>query len=143
MVIVILSDKVMFVLGYIILKHRAGLHRMFREKRASKRSASVKLKNGLRKLNDTDREINDMMTELENATGLIAKHAKECEETLAAIAGHVARIDEQKRQIDAVSVELKRDESKCRETCDLATAELKLAIPGLEDALNVSRYIRF
>lgn len=115
--------------------------RILREKRTLKQSTSIKLRNGLKKINDTNREINDMTTELEKVTELITKHTKECEEMVNIISKHVKEIDEQKKRIDIVCTKIKEDEMKCQEMYNLALAELKLTIPGLEEATNVRNQI--
>lgn len=101
------------------------------------------MRNGLQKINDTSRDINDMTKELEKITDLILKRTKECEEMSATISKDIVEIDEHKKKIDIVCVKIKKDELKCQEMYDLALVELKVAIPGLADAINVGYQILF
>lgn len=116
-------------------------YRILQEKRTQKQSTSIKLRNGLNKINDTNNEINDMTMELEKVNELITKYTKECEEMVNVISKHVKEIDEQKKRIDIVCTKIKEDEMKCQEMYSLALAELKLTIPGLEEATNVRNQI--
>lgn len=111
--------------------------RILQEKRFTKQSVSMKLRNGLKKINDTSRKINDMTIELENITELTTKHTKECEEMFAVISKHIKEIDEQKKEIDTIRIKIKDDELKCQEMYNIALTEIKLSIPGLEEATNV------
>lgn len=111
--------------------------RILQEKRFTKQSTSIKLRNGLEKINDTSRKINYMKIELENITESTTEHTKECEEMFAIISKHIKEINEQKKQIDTIFIKIKEDELKCQEMYNLALAEIKLSIPGLEEATNV------
>lgn len=112
--------------------------RTIQAKRIKKRSTSIKLRNGLRKIDETNQKIDDMTTELEKITELITVYTKECGKTFTDIAKLELEIDEQKKEINIVCVKLKKDELKCQEMHDLALSELKLTIPGLDDATAVS-----
>jgi len=78
-----------------------------------------------------------MADDLEKVIELVAKHTKECEEIFTVISKNIMEIDEQKKEIDTVCLKIKKDELKCQEMYELALAELRLTIPGLDDATNV------
>lgn len=112
--------------------------RTIRAKRVKKQSTSIKLRNGLRKIDETNQKIDDMTTELEKVTELIAVYTKECGKTFTDIVKLELEIDEQKKEINIVCVKLKKNELKYQEMHDLALSDLKLTIPGLDDATAVS-----
>lgn len=99
----------------------------------------MKLRNGLQRINDTSRKINDMTTELEKVAELITARTKQCEEMFAVISKYLMEIDEQKSKIDSICTKIKADELKCQEMYDLALSELKHTVPELEEATNVRR----
>lgn len=111
-------------------------------KRSEKQKTAIKLRNGLQKINDTNKKKNEMTTELEKVMELIAKYTKECEEASAIISNRAKEIDEEKKEIDKIRNKIKSDELKCQEMYDVALAELKLAIPAVEEATIVRHYIR-
>lgn len=78
-----------------------------------------------------------MTKELEKVTELITKNSKKCEEMSSIISNCIIEIDKQKKEIDTMSNKIKEDELKCQEMYNLALSELKLTIPGLEEATDV------
>lgn len=92
-------------------------------------------------MNGINRKISEMAMELEKVTELIMIHTKECEELFNVISRHNIKIDEQKKEINTIINKIKEDELKCQEMYDIALAELKLMISGLEEATNVSNLI--
>lgn len=101
------------------------------------------MRNGLRKINSTGRNVNEMTKQLEEITELVAKRTKECDEMSAVISKHVKEIDGEKKEIDAFRVKVKENEVKCQEMYDLVLAELKLTIDTIEEATNVRINISF
>lgn len=75
--------------------------------------------------------------ELEKVTELITKYTKECEEIFTVISKNIKEIDKQTKEYDTISMKIQKDELRCQEIYDLALAELKLTLPGLEDAISV------
>jgi len=98
---------------------------------------SIKLRNGLKTINGINHKINDMTVELEKVTELITKHTKICEEMSTIISKYIKEIDSEKKEIDIICKKIKEDELKCQEMYNIALAEIKLMIPGLEEATNV------
>jgi len=78
-----------------------------------------------------------MTMELEKITELITKHTKFCEEMFTIISKYIKEIDNEKKEIYIISKNIKEDELKCQEIYNIALSELKLMIPGLEEATNV------
>lgn len=112
-------------------------YRILHEKRTEKQNMSIKLRNGLQTINGTSRKINDMTMELEKVTEFITKHTKICEEMFTIISKFTKEIDIDKKEIDTICKKIKEDELKCEEMYNIALSELKLMIPGLEEATNV------
>lgn len=98
---------------------------------------SIKLRNGLQTINGINHKINDMTMELEKVTELITKNTKVCEEMFTMISKYIKEIENEKKEINIISKNIKEDELKCQEMYNIALSELKLMIPGLEEATNV------
>ena len=49
----------------------------------------------------------------------------------------IKEIDKQKKEFDTISMKIKKDELKYQEINNLALAELKLTLPGLQNAVSV------
>ncbi|CAI6360698.1 unnamed protein product [Macrosiphum euphorbiae] len=116
----------------MIFRYKIILH----EKRIEKQNMSVKLRNGLQTINGTNHKINYMTMELEKITELLTKHTKFCEEMFTIISKYIKEIDNEKKEIYIISKNIKEDELKCQEMYNIALSELKLMIPGLEEATN-------
>lgn len=113
---------------------------MLRKKRIEKQNNSIKLRNGLQKINGINNKINDMIIELEKVTELTAKKSKESDEMSSVISKYIVEIDKQKKEVDIIGNKIKQDELKCQEMYDSALSELKLTLSVLEEATDV-RYL--
>ncbi|XP_008181522.3 dynein heavy chain 2, axonemal [Acyrthosiphon pisum] len=116
----------------MIFRYKIILH----EKRIEKQNMSIKLRNGLQTINVTNHKINYMTMELEKITEFITNHTKFCDEMFTTISKYIKEIDNKKKEIYIISKNIKEDELKCQEMYNIALSELKLMIPGLEEATN-------
>lgn len=119
-------------------KCKFKFNRILQEKRNIKQNVSIKLRNGLQRIDDINHKIHDMTTDLEKITELLTKHSKECEDIISIIPKYIKEIETQKIEIDTINIIIKKDELKCQEINDIALAELKLSICELEEATNVN-----
>lgn len=106
-------------------------------KRIEVSNAANKLRNGLFKINDTSEKVAGMTVELEKATETVTKYTEECDKFAYTILDQTAIADRQKVEVDEKSTKIKEEEIICQEMYRLAKADLEMAMPALEEAMEV------
>ncbi|XP_050431508.1 dynein axonemal heavy chain 2 [Adelges cooleyi] len=114
----------------------SGYKETLDSKRIEIASSANKLRNGLYKIDDTSNKVAGMTEELGKATKLVNQYAKECDKFLVIIYNQTLEADKQKAEVAEQSIKIKEDEIICQGLYDQALADLKLAMPALEEAMD-------
>lgn len=109
-----------------------GYIRLLKEKRASVRSASEKLSNGLIKLDDTRKKVEEMSITLEESKSMVAKLQKECEEYLMVMVQRRQEANEKAKVVAARSEKIEQEEAEVKDTAAAAQSDLDKALPAME-----------
>jgi dynein heavy chain len=112
-----------------------GYRTVLSEKREEVGDAAKKLKNGLAKLEESQKQVEEMSKVLEVKQVTVAQSAKDCEELLVVIVSERRIADEQKKQVEADSTRIGKEAIECKAISDDAQADLDVAIPALEKAM--------
>mmetsp|Transcript_14531 Transcript_14531/g.44899 ORF Transcript_14531/g.44899 Transcript_14531/m.44899 type:complete len:1962 (-) Transcript_14531:344-6229(-) len=136
------SDKMLQELkrhNYITPTHFLELARGYRTVLSAKRTeigdARDKLSNGLAKLIEARDGVQIMSVELEKKKVVCAQSQKDCENLLVEIVSERRVADEQRKQVEADSERIGKEEIDCKAIADDAEAELNVALPALEKAM--------
>eukprot|EP01119_Soliformovum_irregulare_P016871 TRINITY_DN4946_c0_g1_i1.p1 TRINITY_DN4946_c0_g1~~TRINITY_DN4946_c0_g1_i1.p1 ORF type:complete len:2093 (-),score=654.99 TRINITY_DN4946_c0_g1_i1:1564-7461(-) len=103
-------------------------------KRIAQKGASEKLSNGLIKLDDTRKKVEEMSVTLEETKKMVAKLQKECEEYLMVIVQRRQDAHEQAKLVAARSDKIAQEETEVKEIASAAQIDLEKAMPALEQA---------
>eukprot|EP00605_Chrysophyceae_sp_TOSAG23-4_P000236 GSChrysophyteH1.ASY1.ANO1.273.1 assembled CDS len=103
-----------------------GYRLMLAKKRGELSSAANKLANGLAKLEDAKEQVEVLSKELEVKKVVVAKSQKSCEDLLVNI----------KKQVEADSERISIEAEECKAISDDAEADLAVAMPALEKAME-------
>ncbi|XP_050440794.1 dynein axonemal heavy chain 2-like [Adelges cooleyi] len=112
---------------------------LFHEKRLENYNLTNKLRNSLQKIDDTSQIVVEMTMELKRVNELAVNYTKECEALSSKMSSQTVEMDAKKKAVDNSKTKLIEEELKCQEIYDVATADLKSAMPELEDATNTVR----
>ena len=74
--------------------------------------------------------------ELEVKKKVVAQSQKDCEDLLVQIVSERRIADEQKKQVEADSARIGQEAAECKEISDDAEADLAIAMPALEKAME-------
>jgi len=113
-----------------------GYRNLLAEKRKELGSAADKLANGLAKLEDAKAQVEVLSKQLEVKKVVVAKSQKDCEDLLVQIVSERRVADEQKRQVEADSERISIEAAECKAISDDAEADLAIAMPALEKAMD-------
>ncbi len=112
-------------------------YRILLAKKSNELSNSAnKLANGLAKLEDAKEQVEELSTELEQKKIVVAKSQKSCEDLLVQIVSDRRVADEQKKQVEADSERISIEAEECKAISDDAEADLAVAMPALERAME-------
>jgi len=99
-------------------------------------AASSKLANGLAKLEDAKEQVEILSKELEVKKVVVAQSQKNCEDLLVQIVSDRRVADEQRKQVEADSERIGLEAAECKQISDDAEADLAVAMPALEKAME-------
>jgi dynein heavy chain len=112
-----------------------GYRTILAERRSTINDSCNKLRNGLTKLEEAREQVEVMSVELETKKVVVAKAQRDCEELLVEIVSERRIADEQKKQVEAESQKIAKEEGECKAIADDAQADLAVAMPALEKAM--------
>ncbi|CAM9519636.1 unnamed protein product, partial [Chrysoparadoxa australica] len=112
-----------------------GYRLVLAERRAELSDSCNKLRNGLTKLEEAREQVETMSVELESKRIVVAAAQKDCEELLVEIVSERRVADEQKKQVEASSEKIAKEEAECSAIAADAQADLAVAMPALEKAM--------
>lgn len=112
-----------------------GYSALLSEKRATLGDSRDKLKNGLAKLDESRVQVEVMSVELAKKKEIVAVKAKECDDLLVVIVSERRVADEQKKNVEAESERIGKEEVECKSIADDAEADLAKAMPMLMAAM--------
>ena len=121
------SNYLEFVKGYLEL---------LKEKQRELGGQKMKLSNGLEKLESGREQVESMSVELETKKKIVAKSQKECEDMLKIIVSERREAESQKKEVEAKSEKIGKEEYECKAIAADAEADLAIALPALEQAMQ-------
>ncbi|GMH50243.1 hypothetical protein TrRE_jg3287 [Triparma retinervis] len=113
-----------------------GYLELLAEKRAQLGEQRNKLSNGLEKLDEGKEQVQTMSIELKEKQVIVDKSQQECEKLLVVIVGEKRTADEQKKTVEADSLRIGKEEKECLAIAADAEADLAVAMPALEKAME-------
>ncbi|TYZ61865.1 hypothetical protein PybrP1_000798 [[Pythium] brassicae (nom. inval.)] len=105
------------------------------EKSAAIRDTRDKLKNGLAKLEESRLQVEDMSKQLEERKLVVAQKNKDCSDLLVVIVSERRVADEQRKQVEADSERISKEEAETQKIADDAQKDLDEALPALQRAM--------
>lgn len=113
-----------------------GYRTLLAEKSGELGAAANKLANGLAKLEDAREQVVTLSKELEVKKVVVAQSQKDCEDLLVQIVSERRVADEQRKQVEADSERISQEAAECKAISDDAEADLAIAMPALEKAME-------
>ena len=113
-----------------------GYRTLLAEKSSQLSASANKLANGLAKLEDAREQVEPLSKELEVKKVVVAQSQKDCEDLLVEIVGERRVADEQRKQVEADSERIAGEAAECKAISDDAEADLAVAMPALEKAME-------
>ena len=113
-----------------------GYRSLLAEKSGQLGASADKLANGLAKLEDAKAQVEELSKELEVKKVVVAQSQKDCEDLLVEIVSERRMADEQRKQVEADSERISLEAIECKAISDDAEAELAIALPALERAME-------
>lgn len=113
-----------------------GYKSLLEEKRTEIGNAANKLASGLAKLEDAKSQVEVLSKELEIKKIHVAKSQKDCEDLLVKIVSERRVADEQRRIVEADAERISQEAEECQSISNDAEAELAVALPALEKAME-------
>ena len=113
-----------------------GYKYLLKEKSCELGLSASKLANGLAKLEGAREQVETLSKELEVKKVVVAKSQKDCEDLLVQIVGERRVADDQRKQVEADSERIGLEASECLAISDDAEADLAIAMPALEKAME-------
>lgn len=113
-----------------------GYRSLLAEKTKQLGSSADKLANGLAKLEDAREQVETLSKELEVKKVVVAQSQKDCEDLLVTIVSERRVADEQRKQVEADSTRISSEAAECKAISDDAEADLAVAMPALEKAME-------
>lgn len=113
-----------------------GYRALLGEKSQQLGASANKLANGLAKLEDAREQVETLSKELEVKKVVVAQSQKDCEDLLVQIVSERRVADEQRKQVEADSERISVEAAECKVISDDAEADLAVAMPALEKAME-------
>ncbi|CEL98551.1 unnamed protein product [Vitrella brassicaformis CCMP3155] len=143
MAVIDLSDRMMAEMkrkNYVTPTHYLELVKgyvsLLVEKNTEIGEMANKLRNGLDKLTEARIQVEEMGVDLEKKKDIVAKKQKECQDLLVVIVEKRMSADEQKKQVEADSERIGKEEAETKILADDARRDLAKAMPALEAAID-------
>lgn len=122
----------------MLLQRRRFLIHYSQSKRASLRGSAEKLSNGLVKLDETRKKVEEMSITLEETKRMVAKLQKECEEYLMVMVQRRQDANEKAKVVAAKSEKVAQEEAEIKEIAAAAQADVDKAMPGISPSTSSS-----
>mmetsp|Transcript_6953 Transcript_6953/g.8584 ORF Transcript_6953/g.8584 Transcript_6953/m.8584 type:complete len:2263 (-) Transcript_6953:99-6887(-) len=116
-----------FVEGYI---------KIMSEKESELGAQKKKLVNGLKKLEESKKQVECMSVELVKKKGIVAISQKKCEEMMVVIVTERTAAEERRKIVESDSKRIAKEEKECLAIAEDAEADLAIALPALQKALQ-------
>ncbi|KAF1790945.1 P-loop containing nucleoside triphosphate hydrolase [Phytophthora cactorum] len=100
------------------------------------RDTRDKLKNGLAKLEESRLQVEEMSKQLEQRKIVVAQKNKDCSDLLVVIVSERRVADEQRKQVEADSERIGKEEAETKKIADDAQKDLDEALPALQRAMQ-------
>merc|ERR1711871_220890 len=113
-----------------------GYRLLLSEKSTELGNSANKLANGLAKLEDAKESVEVLSKELEVEKVVVAQSQKDCEDLLVEIVSERRVADEQAKSVTADSERIAIEAAECKAISDDAEADLAVAMPALERAME-------
>jgi dynein heavy chain len=113
-----------------------GYRTLLAEKSGELGSSAKKLRDGLQKLEDAQQQVEVLSKQLVGKKVIVAQSQKDCEDLLVQIVSERRVADEQRRQVEADSDRITIEAAECKAISDDAEADLAIALPALEKAME-------
>ncbi|KAE9255217.1 Dynein-1-beta heavy chain, flagellar inner arm I1 complex [Phytophthora fragariae] len=113
-----------------------GYVELLSEKAATIRDTRDKLKNGLAKLEESRLQVEEMSKQLEQRKIVVAQKNKDCSDLLVVIVSERRVADEQRKQVEADSERIGKEEAETKKIADDAQKDLDEALPALQRAMQ-------
>lgn len=113
-----------------------GYRHLLKEKSGELGASASKLANGLAKLEDAREQVEALSKELEVKKVVVAQSQKDCEDLLVQIVSERRVADDQRKQVEADSERIGLEAAECKAISDDAEADLAIAMPALEKAME-------
>ena len=113
-----------------------GFQRLLDRKRKEISGFSVKLKTGLKKLDETRQSVTTISAELEIAKKQVLLFQKQCEDYLVIIVQQKREADDQAKNVVANAEKLGIEENEVQIVAEAAQADLDQALPALNNAVK-------
>ena len=113
-----------------------GYRTLLSEKSGELENSANKLANGLAKLEGAKAQVETLSKELEVKKVVVAKSQRECEDLLVKIVSERRVADDQRKQVEADSQRIGLEAVECKAISDDAEADLAIAMPALEKAME-------
>lgn len=113
-----------------------GYRSLLAEKSGALSSSANKLASGLAKLEDAREQVESLSKVLEVKKVDVAASQQKCEKLLIDIVVDKRNADEQRKQVEADSTRIGQEEAECKAIAEDAEAELAIAMPALEKAME-------
>ncbi len=113
-----------------------GYRALLAEKRRELTDARDKLSNGLAKLDESREQVEEMSKDLAVKKENVAAKAKDCDDLLVVIVSERRVADEQKNKVEMDSERIAKEEAECKEIAADAEADLEIAMPALNMAME-------
>ncbi|RHY32696.1 hypothetical protein DYB32_002341, partial [Aphanomyces invadans] len=112
-----------------------GYVELLLEKSSSIADSRDKLKNGLAKLEESRAQVEQMSIQLEQRKIVVAQKNKDCSDLLVIIVSERRVADEQRKQVEAESERILKEEIETKKIADDAQTDLDEALPALAKAM--------
>ncbi|CAK4669134.1 unnamed protein product [Aphanomyces euteiches] len=106
------------------------------EKSSAITDSRDKLKNGLAKLEESRTQVEEMSVQLEQRKIVVAQKNKDCSDLLVVIVSERRVADEQRKQVEAESERILKEEIETKKIADDAQTDLDEALPALAKAMQ-------
>ena len=113
-----------------------GFRDLLKEKSGELGASASKLANGLARLEDAREQVEALSKRLEVKKVVVAQSQKDCEDLLVQIVSERRIADDQRKQVESDSERIGQEAAECKAISDDAEADLAIAMPALEKAME-------
>jgi len=126
--------RILYVTPTNFIELLKGYGKILKERRTEIGSQITKLRNGLSKLDDARKEVEEMTVESESKRAEVSKQQKICEDLVISMTKEQRQADESQKRINIEKVKIEKEKEQTLKLAQEAENELKKAEPALESA---------